>query len=68
VSHRGAAALLEDGEDVLVPQPRDELQCQYGWQLRAHSKFVAVDDERFLGRLARFVELAELACPPGSAS
>ena len=33
VSHRGAAVLLEDGEDVLVPQPRDELQCQDDWQL-----------------------------------
>jgi hypothetical protein len=31
--HGGAAVLLEDGEDVLVPQPRDELQCRCGSHL-----------------------------------
>ena len=46
--HRRAAVLLEDGEDVL-----EEIELLVA---RARPEIVAVDDERFLGRLARLVD------------
>ena len=51
--HRRAAVLLEDGEDVL-----EEIELLVA---RARPEIVAVDDERFLGRLARFVDDGDAA-------
>ena len=46
--HRRAAVLLEDGENVL-----EKIELLVA---RARPEIVAVDDERFLGRLARLVD------------
>ena len=51
--HRRAAVLLEDGEDVL-----EEIELLVA---RARPEIVAVDDERFLGGLARFVDDGDAA-------
>ena len=50
---RRAAVLLEDGEDVL-----EEIELLVA---RARPEIVAVDDERFLGRLARLVDDGDAA-------
>jgi hypothetical protein len=52
-NHGGAAVLLEDGEDVL-----EEVELLVA---RAGPEVVAVDDERFLGLLARGVDDGDAA-------